>query len=249
MSNNKAKRPVIGITCQRYKGEPEQVVHGGYIQSVEEAGGIPLVIPMTPFVEELANLCHGFLLIGSVADVNPQLYGKEPPLDNYSDHDRDRVDYAILQHAEKHHKPVFGICRGCQIMNVFRGGTLALHFTHLIETETEHSSLDYSGPIIHEVDFLSDSHLGTIVHQSLGKSEALPVNSIHRQVVDQLGTQLRIAAKSHDGLIEAIEDQQAPHRYFAVQWHPERAPEMKRDDLSKLLFERLIQTAQEQISG
>jgi putative glutamine amidotransferase len=175
--------------------------------------------------------------------VNPQLYGVEPPADNYSDLDRDRVDYEILNHAEAAGKPVFGICRGCQVMNVFRGGNLSLHYSEQVDTDTQHSCTDYSGPAVHSVSFVPSSDLGQFVQSGLGKTSGLSVNSIHRQVVKDLGRGLQVACHSHDGLVEAVEDVKSPEQFFAVQWHPERAPGMNRDQLSRLLFTRLIEAA------
>jgi putative glutamine amidotransferase len=149
-----------------------------------------------------------------------------------------------MDHAQATGKPIFGMCRGCQIMNVFRGGSLSLHYSEQITTETEHSCADYSGPVVHPVSFHPETALGRTVKELLGRTGDFPVNSIHRQVVKDLGRGLRIASHSHDGLVEAIEDATHPERFYAVQWHPERAPEMARDDLSRLLFRRLIEAAQ-----
>jgi putative glutamine amidotransferase len=93
------------------------------------------------------------------------------------------------------------------------------------------------------VRFQPETALGRFIAENLGQHGDFPVNSIHRQVVKDLGRGIRVAGMSHDGLIEAIEDSIYPERYFAVQWHPERAPGMQRDDLSRLLFRRFIAAA------
>jgi putative glutamine amidotransferase len=215
-------------------------IHPGYTESVLRADGIPLVIPMVSdpdFYPDMLSLCDGFLLTGSEADVFPELYGKTPPASNVSDHWRDTQDFVILEHAETWGKPVFGICRGCQVMNVFRGGTLALHFRDLKTTEINHDGEDASGPPLHQATLLAEANLSCLVDNAQWN-----VNSLHRQVCERLGNTLRVAAFSADGFIEAIEDSQTPERFFAVQWHPERSPHGP-DALSVALFQQLVQQA------
>lgn len=216
------------------------VLHPGNTESVLRAGGVPLILPLLSEEDAYTSVfdkLDGFLLTGSEADVFPGLYGKEPPPDNFSDPLRDAQDFAILRHAEATGKPVFGICRGCQVMNVYRGGTLAIHFSELVKTDIEHNQEEDDGFFCHRVIFSPESDLATLV------SEKAPrINSLHRQVCDNLGRGLRIAGRSEDGLIEAIEDDASPTHFFAVQWHPERTPHGP-DALSDALFVRLVDAA------
>ncbi len=209
----------------------------GYIAAVLRAGGVPLILPITSDPLPVAALCAGFLLTGSQADVSPELYGRRPPKGSYSDPERDQVDFALLRHAEETRKPVFGICRGCQVMNVYRQGTLALHYRDLTETPITHQGSDSGEPNTHRVLFQE----GAWMTEAVGGGTRV-VNSLHRQVCDRLGRNLRVAALSEDGLIEAIEDTAAPERFFAVQWHPEY-PAQGPDALSVALFARFIQAA------
>jgi putative glutamine amidotransferase len=208
-------RPVIGMPVQRIVKRAVFSQSPEYSWAVEEAGGIPVLIPLIKDVLPLAELCDGFLLTGSYADVNPLLYGGDTPEGNYSDDLRDKVDYALLKYAEETGKPVFGVCRGCQVMNVFRGGTLAVKYQDLIETYVEHN-MEPEDLDVHSVKLEPDS----LIALTLELNE-LPVNSLHRQVVKKVAPTLRAAAISEDGLVEAIEDKENPQSYSAVQWHPE----------------------------
>jgi putative glutamine amidotransferase len=212
---NEILKPIIGMPVQRivrgavFSQSPE------YSWSVEQAGGVPLLIPLIVDVLPLARLCHGFIITGSYADVDPALYGAQTPDDNYSDTARDRVDYQLLKYAEETGKPVFGVCRGCQVMNVFRGGTLAQQFSDLVSTDIEHNG-EPEDLEVHRLTLVGGANL----QSSLNRTE-LPVNSLHRQVVSRVAPTLMAAAISEDGLTEAIEDKINPKRYYAVQWHPE----------------------------
>ena len=207
-------------------------VSNGYIESIATAGGLPLLLPLRENGgdERLIALCDGFLLTGSYADVDPDLYGKKLTAGCFHDPLRDALDARILRHADETGKPVFGICRGCQMMNVWRGGSLAVDYTDLISTEIRHDGERFDGPPAHRVRFAEGAGLGV--------GEAA-VNSLHHQVCDRLGDNLRVAAYSEDGLIEAIEDAQRPEQYFAVQWHPERSSEGG-EQVSRALFARFI---------
>lgn len=213
-------------------------VSGGYIESVAEAGGMPLLLPLREKGgdEELLALCDGFLLTGSYADVDPDLYGKKLAEGCFNDPLRDALDARILRHADAMGKPVFGICRGCQMMNVWRGGSLAVDYTDLISDGVKHDGEKFDGPPAHRVQFTEGATLG----REFGGEAA--VNSVHHQVCERVGDGLRVAAYSEDGLIEAIEDAGQPDRYFAVQWHPERSPDGG-EELSLTLFARFVRAA------
>jgi putative glutamine amidotransferase len=227
------RKPIIGMPVQRitpgavFSQSPE------YSWSVEQAGGVPLLIPLIDNVLPLAELCDGFIITGSYADVNPLLYGSAVPEDNYTDTARDQVDYALLRHAEETRKPVFGVCRGCQVMNVYRGGTLAIQFSDIVDTNIEHNrepeDLD-----VHRVKVAESSRLAA----TSGKAE-LNVNSLHRQVVNKVADTLIACAISEDGLVESIEDRDHPNRYLAVQWHPELLA-VAGDPVAKNLFKTFV---------
>jgi len=227
------RKPVIGMPIQRIVKDAVFSQSPEYSWSVEQAGGTPLLIPLIDDVLPLAKLCDGFIITGSYADVNPELYGAEIPEGNYTDDDRDRVDYALLKHAEETGKPVFGVCRGCQVMNVYRGGTLAIQFGDIVDTEIEHNC----EPEDLEVHDVALTESGGIAR--FAGAGSLTVNSLHRQVVDKVADSLAAGAISEDGLVEAIEDKVNPIKYFAVQWHPELLA-VAGDKFAQNLFKKFI---------
>lgn len=155
--------------------------------------------------ESLAQRTDGLLLSGG-GDIHPSYYGKQRTgLDASVDSRRDEREWELLRQFCAHNKPVFGICRGIQLIDVFFGGTL---FQHL-GTAYVHEST------IHTVITAENSQLRPLL------GEQLPVNSYHHQAIRTLGAGLRVTAVSDaDGVIEAIDHERLP--IMAVQWHPER---------------------------
>ena len=189
--------------------EPDEAAN--YARALEAAGLTPVLAPpeSNPSLEGI----DGLLLMGG-GDIDPSLYGEarhektEPP-----DHALDRAEHSLLGQALSRDLPVLAICRGLQMLNVFRGGTLLQH----IEPPERHrrEGGDLSLPV-HEVRIEPGTRLAGIAGQP-----TLPVNSRHHQAVKDLGRGLLVSATDpRDGLIEALE---IPDRSFvlAVQWHPE----------------------------
>ena len=217
-----SSRPlIVGMTVQRRDINAPLSVATAYVDTLTQGGAVPLLLPLTESPEvllPLIELCDGFLLTGSYADVAPALYGEKLPDDGYCDPRRDALDYVLLRHAEQTGKPAFGICRGCQVMNVYRGGTLAWDYRPLFAD---------TAPVVHgRTAEVFDAHnvtweKGSWLASQMPAPPTAPVNSLHHQVCLRVAPSLRVAALSEDGLVEAIEDVRHPSRYFAVQWHPE----------------------------
>jgi len=231
---------LVGVTVQRRDLEAPLSVSPDYVDTLTQRGAVPMLLPLSQPAEAilpLLDLCHGFLLTGSYADVDPARYGRTKPVGGYCDPRRDAIDCVILQHAERTGKPVFGICRGCQTMNVYRGGTLAWDYHDLLPgTPIKHTG----APDIYDAHTIAWEK-----HSWLGAQMPTPVtmavNSLHHQVCERVGAGLRVAAMSEDGLIEAIEDIQDPSRFFAVQWHPEiLVQKSDRTNAAGVLFDRFI---------
>lgn len=240
-------RPIIGLSPHRSRErDRDQSIPDAYIDALVAAGAVPLVLPLVPSESEanapLLDICDGFLLTGSVANVHPSRYGGEKPEGGFCDERRDGLDVAVLAHAEATGRPVFGVCRGCQMMNVYRGGTLAWHYRSLLpETPIEHNRDDPPHSAVHTVTWESGAWMA---NEACHRMQ--PVNSMHDQVCVRLGRDLRAAALSEDGLIEAIEDLRTPERFFAVQWHPELLATMPgideaTRDAARRLFARFVQ--------
>lgn len=167
----------------------------------------------------LLERCSGLLMSGG-ADVHPAYY--QQPEDTVLceiDYYRDTVEMAILARASELGMPVFGICRGLQVINVFMGGSLYPDIPERFSTTVNHRAEDRTFDLMHPVTVMPESRLGKLTGVS-----TYDVNSSHHQGIDRLATGLFASAHSPDTLIEAIE-RTNPHELpfmMAVQWHPER---------------------------
>lgn len=188
-----------------------------YIQSLHRAGAVIQWIELDdPELAEKACRCDGLLLPGG-DDIDPSRYGQlrsekcgKPSVL------RDEAEWKMLEAFLPTGKPILGICRGAQFLNVFCGGTLHQH------TEG-HSDFKTRAKGCHKVSCVP----GTALHTLLPEGEIL-VNSLHHQAVDRLGDGLTISALAEDGTVEAIELPQHPF-CVAVQWHPEHLSKHRKD--------------------
>ncbi|GIW75564.1 MAG: gamma-glutamyl-gamma-aminobutyrate hydrolase [Phycisphaerae bacterium] len=232
-------RPRIGLTVDYVTGKPHYMLPFTYAQAVRQAGGLPWMIPFHHSNEDVGDyLDHldGLILSGG-DDLDPSVWG-EPYHPNAKPIDpaRQSWDMQLLSQAEQKRMPVFGICLGMQMINVYRGGSL-IQFLPDRETpcKIEHRLMgDWSRR--HSVQVFSNTQLREI----LGEPE-VSVNTSHKQAVRELGRGLIQTALSPDGLIEGIEDPTFPC-FFGVQWHPER----QYDEPTQLkLFQHLVRHARE----
>lgn len=217
-----------------------------YERAVELAGGEPVRIPLdrtAAVIVPLIASCHGVLLPGSNADVDPvRFHAPRSPHTATADPRRDRVDDLLLDDAYKSRKPVLGICYGLQSLNVYRAGSLIQHIPDFLPEDKRKLVNHEAGrkvAVAHTVEITSDSRLARIV--TPGPSP-LPVNSLHHQSAEAIGNGLRIVARcTEDGIIEALEGTDADHFVLAVQWHPERS--VGDDKASLALFHALVEAA------
>jgi putative glutamine amidotransferase len=222
-----------------------------YAAAVERSGGIPVEIPLdtTPTaIANLINTCQAVLLPGSPADVNPQKYCQNPIRECApADHPRENVDELLIQDAHNLYKPIFAICFGVQILNVWRGGTLVQDLTIL---PVNHGA-GRSVAIAHTAAVAPDSVLGNLLVPGEAPAQEgflrLPINSSHHQAIGIPGDGLRVSARCpQDAVIEAVEGGQATegaisHFVMGVQWHPERSYDLS--PTSRALFDRFITEA------
>jgi putative glutamine amidotransferase len=221
-------RPVIGIATQTLdpvSGEPPAAWFVGqcYVRALTEAGALPWLIPLLSDDEAtlrgIYDRLDGVFLAGGV-DVDPALYGEERhALCDRPDPARDATEMALVRWAAAEDKPLLGVCRGIQAINVACGGSLYQHVAEQHPRALKHDWFSSAGHprdhLAHEVHLRPGSRLARV----LG-AEVLPVNSMHHQGVRRLAPGLVVAATAPDGLIEAVE--RPGCRYFVgVQWHPE----------------------------
>ncbi len=213
-----------------------------YAEAVKLAGGEPVELSLkdSKRLETLLPTLDGFVLPGSPADVDPREYGRsntghsEP-----ADPAREQTDRAILDHAFAEKKPVLAICYGCQLLNVYLGGTLVQDLQTETSTKMAHRRKDLipesKDDPCHPARFEPNSRLAALA----GTNEAV-VNSSHHQSVEQPGRQLKITGRAPDGIVESIEWTGDANWVTGVQWHPER---MAGDPLAERLFAELTEAA------
>ena len=211
-------KPIIGVMPLWDEEKDSIWMLPGYMDGIEQAGGLPVMFPFSADeqdLEQLARMCDGFLFTGG-HDVDPALY-HEAPLNGsvVPCPKRDVMEGLVLGKAIGSDKPVLGICRGIQFINVFLGGTLYQDLPTQLPSGVEHRQKPpYDAPV-HDVDVVKGSPL----HGCLGV-DRLAVNSCHHQAVRRLAPSLTAMAFSPDGLVEAAY-MRGKRFLWAVQWHPE----------------------------
>jgi putative glutamine amidotransferase len=192
-----------------------------YVESVRRAGGEPRVLdPKTDDPAAVLGEVHGLLLTGGV-DIDPALYGEERhPSVTAIEPERDVFEFALLRSAREARLPVFGICRGVQVMNVAFGGTLMQDIDSQAGGTVAHTVAVPPCAIAHEVWVSKGSRLWTLMQEKMVDADTCSVNSRHHQAIKQLAAGFEVTATAPDGVIEAIE---CPNSLFClgVQWHPE----------------------------
>jgi putative glutamine amidotransferase len=237
-------RPRVGVPYRTRKEEltGDLTIIEKYVTAINRAGGEPVVISLgrsRAEVDHIAKTLDAILLSGSPSDVDPALFHSERhPQTAPADPDRERTDFALLEHAFAQKKPLLAICYGIQSLNVFLGGTLLQDIPSEVGTKIEHEWDDENGApeTFHSIRIEPGSQLAQIA----GADEAL-VNSSHHQSVLEPGRDLRVVARSEDQVIEAVEWTGGGPWVVGVQWHPERIAD--KDPLARDLFRTLIEAA------
>lgn len=217
-------RPVIGVLCCNAEVDrPVQVVASRFVVPLSTwSDATVLLVPAISSVSDVAGVVavlDGLLLTGSRSHVAPRRYGSgAAACPRTLDEERDEVALRLAGGMIEAGKPVFGICRGLQEINVLFGGTLARE-----RCGGRHHAGDWDGSFDALFDLKHDFRLsdGGVLARATGAS-ALTVNSVHEQGIDRLGAGLTVeAVASDDGLIEAVAAQPCGADVLAVQWHPE----------------------------
>nr|MBR4281712.1 gamma-glutamyl-gamma-aminobutyrate hydrolase family protein [Clostridia bacterium] len=232
-------RPVIGLTHSIQQDEKRLMMPMSYSNVIRDAGGTPILLPITredDVIAAYAELVDGVLFSGG-EDVDPSFYGEDQlwacgdvlPL-------RDEFEMKLCRILLDKYpdKPILGICRGEQVLNVAVGGTLYQDIKSQLPGCIAHQQHQISPYASHKVSIEAGSKL----HAIYGGSEVM-VNSFHHQAVKDIAPCLRIAAHASDGMIEGFEKPDHPY-FVGVQWHPERLVEHEENAAHKQLFKSFV---------
>jgi putative glutamine amidotransferase len=202
--------PIIGITPCRLLPD--------YVESVRRAGGEARVL----VIDEAASLKElDGVLLGGGGDIDPAHYKAAPhPKTDRPDAARDTFELELVRLALEHDAPIFGVCRGLQVLNVAAGGTLIQDIPSEVNHPLGHQVDNPLYAIAHEVWVARDSALAHTMQEELAGDEVLHVNSRHHQAIKEIAPGFSVSATAPDGVIEAIE-RPASRFCVAVQWHPE----------------------------
>ncbi|EJN93860.1 gamma-glutamyl-gamma-aminobutyrate hydrolase family protein [Streptococcus ratti] len=226
-------KPIIGISGNErpHAKFPDilwSYTPSGYVKGVQEAGGLPLVIPVSEpdFAASYVSMVDKLILTGG-QNVDPVFYGEEK---DTSDDDfylaRDLFEFALVEEAIKQEKPIFSVCRGTQLMNIALGGTL--------NQDIEHHWQDKPS------DYLSQNMLikaDTALEKIYGTSTS--INSFHHQSIKRLADDLEVIAYDPaDDTIEAVMSTNPAITFLGVQWHPEFLLESREED--RKLFKYVV---------
>lgn len=228
-------KPMIGVLPLVDTEKESFWMLPGYFDGITAAGGVPVMLPLTAgegALRQLTAACDGFLFTGG-QDVSPTVYGAEKsPLCGETNPLRDAMETTMIKLILEADKPLLGICRGIQILNVTLGGTLYQHLPVEYPSTTEHHQTPPYDKPIHSVKITPNSPL-----EKLTGKHSLYVNSYHHQAIQTLAPTLKAMAYSDDGLTEAV---YLPSARFvwAVQWHPEF--NYKTDDSSMSIFKAFV---------
>lgn len=237
--------PIIGISANLMtietgvlRGRERASVGQDYVSAIAKAGGTPIVLPIVEsdaLIAQQLDLIDGLLLSGGY-DIHPHFFGEEPhALLDMCYPDRDFHEITLAQSAHRLKKPIFGICRGLQLINVAFGGTLHQDLTSSGKETLQHhqkARVDYA---THTVDLAEGTWLRKIANQA-----SIRTNSLHHQSIHVIAPGFTVNGRSKDGIIEGIEKMEQSF-ILGVQWHPELMYE--RDPLMFELFRAFIQAA------
>lgn len=228
-------KPVIGITTD-VQQDGENILKNTYVQAVIRAGGLPMIVPvgLEQDVEQLIEMFDGLLLSGG-NDINPMLFNEEPhEYLGVVSPSRDSSELELARRMLKTGKPILGICRGLQVLNVAVGGTLY-----------QDLNKQNDSPILQHIQKAPNTHCSHYVQldkgsllESIAGSERIQVNSYHHQSLKEVPSDFKVTAVASDGIVEAIESTDEQF-VLGVQWHPE-ALSAAGDAVSLRIFERFI---------
>lgn len=212
-------------------------IRSNYCRAIIRAGGVPVISALGD-AEAYADIADGVVFTGSSCDIDPKLYGEENRKAASCDPQLDEMELQLFNAFYKRKKPILGICRGVQLLNVALGGTLMQDIEEEVPGLTVHNLVYQKATEQHPVKAVPGS-----LFEKLFGQEFL-TNSHHHQAVKACGKGLRPAVMTEEGVIEAVEHEELP--IFGTQWHPERMTGDEQQELTDMmpLFEHFIACCQ-----
>lgn len=228
-------KPIIGVMPLVDQERESFWMLPGYMNGIEQAGGIPVMLPLTSDEDDLQQIVKnldGFLFTGG-QDISPNLYAeRKTPACGQQCRERDDMEAVLFRIIYEMDKPLLGICRGIQYINVVMGGTLYQDLPSEHPSDTVHCQKPPYNLPVHAISIEERSPLYDLL-----KKKKLMVNSYHHQAVKRLAPKLSVMAVSGDGVIEAV---CIPKKKFiwGIQWHPEFS--LLTDESSRQIFSEFI---------
>jgi putative glutamine amidotransferase len=223
------KKPIIGVIPD-YKTESENgysktpfyAIRENYLKIISHNNATAIILPYDyNSIDNYLNLAHGLLFIGGGFDVNPKRYNEEIHPKVTLNEARDNFEFEVLSKAieQKPNLPIFGICNGSQLINIFFGGNCIQHIPdypqYMNHEQSKNPEFMVAGKPYHDVIIEENTKLFEIAGE-----KHIKTNSSHHQAVKNLGENIIISAKASDGIVEALEHSKHPF-CLGVQWHPE----------------------------
>lgn len=225
------QKPIIGITPDYAYDTKRFLIHEDYIHAIQRAGGIPILL--MPEDQSFPDYVDGILFSGG-GDIDPLLFGEEPIAQNGEISPlRDAYELWLCEQAFLRDIPIFGICRGMQVMNIAAGGGIYQDIAVQHGSQIKHSQQAPRRHATHSIQVQEDGLL-----YALWQKKRVVVNSVHHQAVSTLGDGFSVVASSTDGLTEAIARKQTGF-VLGVQWHPEAMYTQEQD----VLFQHFVEAA------
>ncbi len=224
-------KPIVGISTSYDNDEKAHLLRDHYILAILKAGGVPIMLPAVAeydIIQSYTKICDALVLSGG-GDAHPSHWGELPDKQlGEVNPVRDAFEIELVRNIMKIQKPVLGICRGCQMVNIAFGGSiiqnLGGNFMHQQKAPRNYA--------FHQVFIQKHSKLAAIL-----KTEEIKVNSFHHQAVKVPGPGMKISACASDGTIEAIEFSGGNQFAVGIQWHPECLEDVYTDYIFKALIE------------
>ena len=235
-------KPIIGVSAA-VNAARNSIIGKLYIKAICDAGGVPVLLPCLDDAETLdsyVTLCDGFFFTGG-SDVDPARYGESVHEACGQIYDfRDEYELALFDRAFRSAKPILGICRGIQLINVALGGSLYQDIPSERPSQISHRQSEPETTPSHSVNITN----GTPLYALVG-SERMKANSFHHQAIKKLGRGLEVMATADDGIVEAVYS--LGEQYIrGYQWHPERL--FQSDEQNRLLFVDFIDACNRKVT-